>query len=193
MGVDIALFLEVRHKKKWRAVRWKMPKELNSVEEPNAEDKEWDTHSYFFVCRYYHFRDFVEDHGRGGLPDDVSPEFREELGEYEMGTGYFAYADFSHFCTMKEKEMLDGMSHSAEHQMIKQLNRIERYVKQKPIAKTQLADKNGYAAMSVKQIYEQHDEEYGLFDHVRHIVDFLTRDCSIYSYADDIRIVYAIC
>ena len=60
---------------------------------------------------------------------------KEELSEYEMGNGYFMLSELSHFYDEKEQEMLSHMLQSRDYQMVKQLNRIERYVKKKPLAK----------------------------------------------------------
>lgn len=192
MGVDIALFMEVRHRSKWRPVIWQTPMELKSWQSDDDKHKQWNTHHSIFSCRYYHFSDFIEDYAIDDLPDDVSPEFRKELTEWESSMGYFSFTRLSHFCEMKKKEMLVQMSRSVECQMIKQLNRIERYVKQKPIVKTQQPDDSYLSSMSIKQIFDNYNDELYLFEHVKHIIDFLAWEGDIHPNGDDIRILYCL-
>lgn len=84
--------MEVRHKNKWRPVIWQTPMELKSCLYKEDEGKEWNTHHSFFIRRYYHFQDLIADYAINGLPDDVSPEFKKELAEWECSTGYFSFA-----------------------------------------------------------------------------------------------------
>lgn len=193
MGVDIALFMEVRHKNKWRPVIWQTPMELKRWHDEDDACKDWNNHMSIYTCRYYHFSDFLEDYAINGLPDDVSPELKSKADEWECSMGYFSFTHLSHFCEMKRKEMLANMSRSVECQMIKQLNRIERYVKQKPIVKTQQPDDDYYSSMSIKQIFEDYENEFFLFEYVRQIVNFLSFEGDIHADSDDIRILYCIC
>ena len=64
-----------------------MPMELKSHKDEKDEGKGWFTNICCYWCRYYHFRDFLDDYGNVGLPDDVSPQMKTELSDYEMGQG----------------------------------------------------------------------------------------------------------
>jgi hypothetical protein len=93
-----------------------------------------------------------------GLPDDVSPQMKTELSDYEMGQGYFMLSDLSNFCEQKEKDLLVRLLQSRDYQITKQLNRIERYLKQEPTIKDE-SDGIGYEGMSIKEIYEDFQDE----------------------------------
>ena len=83
MGVDVSFHIEVRRKNVWRPFIWQTPMEFCSDILKKDEDKEWQTNSCCYWCRYYHFRDFIEDCAKIGLPDDVSPEMKEKLSEMD--------------------------------------------------------------------------------------------------------------
>ena len=193
MGVDISFHIEVRCRDKWRPVIWQTPMELKSYLYKEDEGKEWYMGHCCFWCRYYHFSDFLEDHATTGLPEDVSPEMKEELSGYEMGNGYFMLSELSHFYDEKEQEMLSHMLQSRDYQMVKQLNRIERYVKKKPLAKKESEAYCPYEGMTIKEIYDDFQDEYWLFLRLLMAVRSFLDGARVYADGDKVRILYAVC
>ena len=63
----------------------------------------------------------------------------------------------------EEQEMLSHMLQSRAYQMVKQLNRIERYVKKKPLAKKDTESCFPYEERTIKEIYDDFQDEYWLF------------------------------
>ena len=156
------------------------------------EGREWVQNDCCFWCRYYHFSDFVNEHAQRGLPEDVSMEMKEELSQFEMGNGYFLLSDLSHFYRAEEKKMLSNLLQSRDYQLVKQLNRIEKLVKQKPLAKKDTACAYPYRDRSIKEIYNDFNEEFGVYlGLIMAVRSFLD---GAYSYARDneVRILYGI-
>ena len=127
-----------------------MEKRIRKSDDFYRESLSWMAYRYAIGITEYVGRSgkFLEDHATTGLPEDVSPEMKEELSEYEMGTGYFMLSELSHFYDEKEQEMLSHMLQSRDYQMVKQLNRIERYVKKKPLAKRESEAYCPYSSIS---------------------------------------------
>lgn len=105
MGVDISFHIEVRCKDKWRPLVWQTPMELKSYLYKEDEGKDWYTGHCCFWCRYYHFGDFLEDHATTGLPEDVSPEMKEELSGDDFQDEYWLFLRL----LMAVRSFLDGV------------------------------------------------------------------------------------
>lgn len=192
MGVDVSFHIEVRRKNVWRPFIWQTPMEFCSDILKKDEDKEWQTNSCCYWCRYYHFKDFLDDCAKRGLPDDVSPEMKEELSGYEMGNGYFSLSDLNHYYETEEKNMLAHMLQSRDYQMVKQLNRIEKYLKQKPLTKKDNLSFIYYEERTIKEIYEEFMDELWFFQSLVMIIRSFSANAFFYAKDDDIRILYAI-
>lgn len=193
MGVDISFHVEIHKGEKWRPLIWQTPVELKSYISKEDEGKVWDTHDCCFCCRYYHFSDFVDEHATRSLPEDVSMEMKEKLSKYEMGNGYFLLSDLSHFYHTEEEKMLTHLLQSRDFQLVKQLNRIEKFLKQKPLAKKDTVASYPYGDQSIKEIYNDFKEEFGIYlSLIMAVRSFLD---GAYIYADDneVRILYSIC
>ena len=192
MGVDIGFHIEVYKGEKWLPLIWQTPMKLKSHLYEDDEGKEWMQNDCCFWCRYYHFRDFVNEYAQRGLPEDVSMEMKEELSQFEMGNGYFLLSDLSHFYRTEEKKMLSHLLQSRDYQLVKQLNRIEKFVKMKPLAKKDTACVYPYGDRSIKDIYNDFNEEFGVYlGLIMAVRSFLD---GAYSYARDneVRILYGI-
>ena len=193
MGVDISFHIEVRKGEKWFPLIWQTPVKLQSYISEEDEGKEWTQNDCCFWCRYYHFSDFVDEHATRGLPKDVSTEMKEELSKYEMGNGYFLLSDLSHFYHTEEEKMLSHLLQSRDYQLVKQLNRIEKFVKQKPLAKKDTEISYPYRDRSIKEIYNDFNEEFGVY--LGLIMAVRSSLDGSYIHADDnrVRILYCIC
>ena len=191
MGVDISFHIEVRHRNEWRPLIWQMPMELKSHKDEKDEGKGWFTNSCCYWCRYYHFRDFLDDYGNVGLPDDVSPQMKTELSDYEMGQGYFMLSNLSNFCEQQEKDLLVRLLQSRDYQITKQLNRIERFLKQEPTTKDE-SDEISYEGMSIKEIYEDFQDEYWYYQSLHLSVRGFLKGANNHKDDKDIRILYGI-
>ena len=192
MGVDISFHIEVRYRDKWRPLVWQTPMELKSFVNEKDKEKERNSNNCCFWCRYYHFSDFIEDHATRGLPSDVSPEMKV-LEKYEMGNDYFLLSDLTHFYDTEEKKMLSHMLQSRDYQMVKQLNRIEKYVKQKPLAKKDTLGYSYYEERTIKEIYDDFQEECWLFLRLQMAVHSFLDGADIFADDNEVRILYAIC
>lgn len=93
----------------------------------------------------------------------------------------------------KEREMLSHMLQSRDYQMVKQLNRIERYVKKKPLAKKESEAYCPYEERTIKEIYDDFQDEYWLFLRLLMAVWSFLDGAHIYADGDKVRILYAIC
>lgn len=144
-----------------------------------------------YWCRYYHFRDFLDDYGSVGLPDDVSPQMKTELSDYEMGQGYFMLSDLSNFCEQQEKDLLVRLFQSRDYQITKQLNRIERFLKQESTTKDE-SDGIGYEGMGIKEIYEDFQDEYWYYQSLHLSVRGFLRGAKASVNDKDVRVLYGV-
>lgn len=126
------------------------------------------------------------------MPDDVSPEMKEELSGYDMGNGYFSLSDLTHYYETEEKKMLAHMLQSRDYQMVKQLNRIEKYLKQKPLAKKDCLSYIYYEERTIKEIYEEFMDELWFIQSLVMIIRSFSAKAFFYAEDEDIRILYAI-
>ena len=192
MGVDISFHVEVHKGEKWMPLIWKTPMELKSYMYKEDEGKDWSQNDCCFWCRYYHFSDFVDEHATRGLPEDVSTDIKEELSKYEMGNGYFLLSDLCHFYHSEEKKMLSHFLQSRDYQLVKRLNRIEKYVKQKPLAKKDTEIFYPYGERSIEEIYNDFNEEFGMFLRLIMSVRSFLDGAYIYAEDNDVRILYGV-
>ena len=82
----------------------------------------WTEHVGFDGISSYLYEDFLfysSSSQRDGLPEDVSPHFKELLSGAGLGCGYFDFKDLVDYCTEKEEEMFSKMKISSEHQLHK--------------------------------------------------------------------------
>ena len=89
--------------------------------------------------------------------------------------------------------MLTHLLQSRDFQLVKQLNRIEKFLKQKPLAKKDTGASYPYGDQSIKEIYNDFKEEFGIYlSLIMAVRSFLD---GAYIYADDneVRILYSIC
>lgn len=192
MGVDIGFHIEVYKGEKWLPLIWQTPMKLKSHLYEDDEGKEWMQNDCCFWCRYYHFSDFVNEYAKRGLPEDVSMEMKEELSKFEMGNGYFLLTDLSHFYHAEEKRMLSHLLQSRDYQLVKQLNRIEKLVKQKPLAKRDTMGVYPYGDRSIKEIYNDFNEEFGVYLGLIMAVRSFLDGANNYARDDEVRILYGI-
>ena len=193
MGVDINFYIEVRKGKKWRPLIWQTPVELKSFISKEDEGKKWEQNNCFFWCRYYHFRDFIVDRAHYGLPDDVSMEMKEHISDFEMGKGYFLLSDLQNFYHIEEDKMLSQMLQSRDYKMVEKLKQIEKQIKGKPVAKKDKENIYPYEERSIKEIYEDFQEEYGIFLQLLMAVRCFLEGANIYTDDYEVRILYGIC
>ena len=85
------------------------------------------------------------------------------------------------------------MLESRDYQMVKQLNRIERYVKKKPLAKKDSEAYRPYEGMTIKEIYDDFQDEYWLFLRLLMAVRSFLDGAHVYEDGDKVRILYAVC
>ena len=116
---------------------------------------------------------------------------KAELSDYEMGQGYFMLSDLSNFCEQQEKDLLVRLLQSRDYQITKQLNRIERYLKQEPTIKDE-SDGIGYEGMSIKEIYEDFQDEYWYYQSLHLSVRGFLKGANNHKDGKDVRILYAI-
>ena len=108
MGVDVSFHIEVRRKNVWRPFIWQTPMEFCSDIFKKDEDKEWQTDSCCYWCRYYHFRDFIEDcakrcttpKGRKAVTTDVSRIYIVEENGKEILLGILTHNRVKTFSPM---------------------------------------------------------------------------------------------
>ena len=193
MGVDISFHIEVHKGEKWLPFIWQTPVKLKSYIYKKDEGKEWMQNDCCFWCRYYHFSDFVDEHATRGLPEDASMEMKEKLSKYEMGNWYFLLSDLSHFYHTEEEKMLSHLIQSRDYQLVKQLNRIEKFVKHKPLAKKDTETSYPYGDQSIKEIYNDFNEEFGIFLGLIMAVRSFLDSAYIYAEGNEVRILYGIC
>ena len=88
--------------------------------------------------------------------------------------------------------MLAHMLQSRDYQMVKQLNRIEKYLKQKPLAKKVCLSFIYYEERTIKEIYEECMEDLWFFQALKMSIRSFSVNAFFYAEDDDIRILYAI-
>ena len=193
MGVDISLHIEIRKQNQWHLMKVTSPQWEKTDHEYEIFESE------VFNCRYYHFRDFLneaESH-RSRNKDILSDELQKMINEddFDMGFGVFIFDDLVHHCDVLEKKLISGIAHAGIHSIKKQLNRIEAKLNNSPMAQgeTEEQDELYEDVTPIEQMYEDFMWDYGLLFRFRDTVQALTSFGYNHIDESDVRIFYLIC
>jgi len=193
MGVDISLHIEIRKQNQWHLMKVTSPQWEKTDHEYEIFESE------VFNCRYYHFRDFLNeaDTHRSRNKDILSDELQKMINEddFDMGFGVFMFDDLVHHCDVLEKKLISGIAHAGIHSIKKQLNRIEAKLNNSPMAQgeTEEQDKLYEDVTPIEQMYEDFMWDYGLLFRFRDTVQALTSFGYNHIDESDVRIFYLIC
>ena len=193
MGVDISLHIEIRKQNQWHLMKVTSPQWEKTDHEYEIFESE------VFNCRYYHFRDFLNeaDTHRSRNKDILSDELQKMINEddFDMGFGVFIFDDLVHHCDVLEKKLISGIAHAGIHSIKKQLNRIEAKLNNSPMAQgeTEEQDKLYEDVTPIEQMYEDFMWDYGLLFRFRDTVQALTSFGYNHIDESDVRIFYLIC
>ena len=193
MGVDISLHIEIRKQNQWHLMKVTSPQ----WEKTNHEYEIFE--SEVFNCRYYHFRDFLNeaDTHRSRNKDILSDELQKMINEddFDMGFGVFIFDDLVHHCDVLEKKLISGIAHAGIHSIKKQLNRIEAKLNNSPMAQGEKEEQDElYEDVTpIEQMYEDFMWDYGLLFRFRDTVQALTSFGYNHIDESDVRIFYLIC
>ena len=193
MGVDISLHIEIRKQNQWHLMKVTSPQWEKTDHEYEIFESE------VFNCRYYHFRDFLneaESH-RSRNKDILSDELQKMINEddFDMGFGVFIFDDLVHHCDVLEKKLISGIAHAGIHSIKKQLNRIEAKLNNSPMAQGEKEEQDElYEDVTpIEQMYEDFMWDYGLLFRFRDTVQALTSFGYNHIDESDVRIFYLIC
>ena len=193
MGVDISLHIEIRKQNQWHLMKVTSPQWEKTDHEYEIFESE------VFNCRYYHFRDFLNeaDTHRSRNKDILSDELKKMINEddFDMGFGVFMFDDLVHHCDVLEKKLISGIAHAGIHSIKKQLNRIEAKLNNSPMAQgeTEEQDELYEDVTPIEQMYEDFMWDYGLLFRFRDTVQALTSFGYNHIPDSDVRIFYLIC
>ena len=193
MGVDISLHIEIRKQNQWHLMKVTSPQWEKTDHEYEIFESE------VFNCRYYHFRDFLNeaDTHRSRNKDILSDELQKMINEddFDMGFGVFIFDDLVHHCDVLEKKLISGIAHAGIHSIKKQLNRIEAKLNNSPMAQgeTEEQDELYEDVTPIEQMYEDFMWDYGLLFRFRDTVQVLTSIGYNHIPKSDVRIFYLIC
>ncbi|MBR5698629.1 MAG: hypothetical protein IKX44_08450 [Prevotella sp.] len=193
MGVDISLHIEIRKQNQWNLMKVTSPQ----WEKPDHEYEIFN--SEVFNCRYYHFRDFLEeaDSHRSRNKDILSEEVQKLIDDddYNMGFGVFMFDDLVHHCDSLEKKLLSGIAHAGIYSIKEQLNRIEAKLNNSPKdhGATEEQDECYEDVTPIEQMYEDFMWDYGLLFRFRDTVQALTSFGYTHINESDVRIFYIVC
>ena len=193
MGVDISLHIEIRQQNQWNLMKVTSPQ----WEKPDHEYEIFN--SEVFNCRYYHFRDFLEeaDSHRSRNKDILSEEVQKLIDDddYNMGFGVFMFDDFVHHCDSLEKKLLSGIAHAGIYSIKDQLNRIEAKLKNSPTVHgaAEEQDERYEDVTPIEQMYEDFMWDNGLLFRFRDTVQALTSFGYTHINESDVRIFYLVC
>ncbi len=193
MGVDISLHIEIRKQNQWHLMKVTSPQWEKTDHEYEIFESE------VFNCRYYHFRDFLNeaDTHRSRNKDILSDELKKMINEddFDMGFGVFMFDDLVHHCDVLEKKLISGIAHAGIHSIKKQLNRIEAKLNNSPMAQgeTEEQDELYEDVTPIEQMYEDFMWDYGLLFRFRDTVQALTSLGYNHIDESDVRIFYLIC
>ena len=193
MGVDISLHIEIRKQNQWHLMKVTSPQWEKTDHEYEIFESE------VFNCRYYHFRDFLNeaDTHRSRNKDILSDELQKMINEddFDMGFGVFIFDDLVHHCDVLEKKLISGIAHAGIHSIKKQLNRIEAKLNNSPMAQgeTEEQDELYEDVTPIEQMYEDFMWDYGLLFRFRDTVQALTSFGYNHIDESDVRIFYLIC
>ena len=195
MGVSIDFYVEVRKDGQWHPFVWRTPMVLKRNIYDDEKGKDWDEHECFDGISSYLYEEFLfrsSNSQRDGLPEDVSPRFKKQLSESGLGCGYFDFEDLVDFCNEKEEEMFSKMEISSEHQLHKQLDRIETLLRNKTVKKKQERDDDWYAQYTVREIFDNFNENYEPVLSLRRNILVLLRESDIQVNYKDIRVLFSL-
>lgn len=195
MGVSIDFYVEVRKDGQWHPFVWRTPMVLKRNIYDDEKGKDWDEHECFDGISSYLYDEFLfrsSNSQRDGLPEDVSPRFKKQLSESGLGRGYFDFEDLVDFCNEKEEEMFSKMEISSEHQLHKQLDRIETLLRNKTVKKKQERDDDWYAQYTVREIFDNFNENYEPVLSLRRNILVLLRESDIQVNYKDIRVLFSL-
>ena len=193
MGVDISLHIEIRKQKQWHLMKVTSPQWEKTDHEYEIFESE------VFNCRYYHFRDFLNeaDTHRSRNKDILSDELQKMINEddFDMGFGVFMFDDLVHHCDVLEKKLISGIAHAGIHSIKKQLNRIEAKLNNSPMAQGEKEEQDElYEDVTpIEQMYEDFMWDYGLLFRFRDTVQALTSFGYNHIDESDVRIFYLTC
>ncbi len=193
MGVDISLHIEIRKQNQWHLMKVTSPQWEKTDHEYEIFESE------VFNCRYYHFRDFLNeaDTHRSRNKTILSDELQKMINEddFDMGFGVFMFDDLVHHCDVLEKKLISGIAHAGIHSIKKQLNRIEAKLNNSPMAQgeTEEQDELYEDVTPIEQMYEDFMRDYGLLFRFRDTVQALTSFGYNHIDESDVRIFYLIC
>lgn len=193
MGVDISLHIEIRKQNQWHLMKVTSPQWEKTDHEYEIFESE------VFNCRYYHFRDFLNeaDTHRSRNKTILSAELQEMIDEddFNMGFGVFMFDDLVHHCDVLEKKLISGIAHAGIHSIKKQLNRIEAKLNNSPMTQgeTEEQDELYEDVTPIEQMYEDFMWDYGLLFRFRDTVQALTSFGYNHIDESDVRIFYLIC
>ena len=195
MGVSIDFYVEVRKDGQWLPFVWRTPMVLKRIIYDDEQGKEWDEHKSFDGISSYLYEDFLFNSSssqRDGLPEDVSPLFKEFLSGSCLGCGYFNYEELVDYCNEKEEEMFSKMEVSSEHQLHKQLDRIETLLRNKTVKNKQECDEDFYTKYTIKEIFDSFNETYEPVFSLKRNVMVLLRESDVYANFNDIRVLFSL-
>ena len=193
MGVDISLHIEIRQQNQWHLMKVTSPQ----WEEPDHGYEIFNTE--VFNCRYYHFRDFLEEANshRSRNKDILSEELQQMLDEedFNMGFGVFMFDDLVHHCDSLEKKLLSGIAHAGIYSIKEQLNRIEAKLNNSPTdyGAAEEQDERYEDVTPIEQMYEDFMWDNGLLFRFRDTVQALTSFGYTHINESDVRIFYLVC
>ena len=193
MGVDISLHIEIRKQNQWHLMKVTSPQWEKTDHEYEIFESE------VFNCRYYHFRDFLNeaDTHRSRNKTILSDELQKMINEddFDMGFGVFMFDDLVHHCDVLEKKLISGIAHAGIHSIKKQLNRIEAKLNNSPMAQGEKEEQDElYEDVTpIEQMYEDFMWDYGLLFRFRDTVQALTSFGYNHIDESDVRIFYLIC
>ena len=193
MGVDISLHIDIRKQNQWHLMKVTSPQWEKTDHEYEIFESE------VFNCRYYHFRDFLNeaDTHRSRNKTILSDELQKMINEddFDMGFGVFMFDDLVHHCDVLEKKPISGIAHAGIHSIKKQLNRIEAKLNNSPMAQGEKEEQDElYEDVTpIEQMYEDFMWDYGLLFRFRDTVQALTSFGYNHIDESDVRIFYLIC
>ena len=195
MGVSIVFYVEVRKDGQWYPFVWRTPMVLKRTVYEDEQGMEWAEHERFDGISSYLYEDFLfhsSSSQKDGLPDDVSPHFKELLSGSGLGCGYFAFEDLVDYCNEKEEEMFSNMEISSENQLHKQLDRIETLLRNKTVKKKQERDEGWYTQYTVREIFDQFNDTYEPVLSLKRNILVLLRESDACENIKDVRVLFAL-
>ena len=92
----------------------------------------------------------------------------------------------------KEEEMFSKMEISSEHQLHKQLDRIETLLRNKTVKKKQERDEGWYTQYTVREIFDQFNDTYEPVLSLKRNILVLLRESDACESLKDVRVLFAL-